>query len=94
MQGPEAFKQLVAGLRTTFTDLHFALHEVADGDVAMISWTMRGTQRGEWLGVPATGREVTMTGVDVFRVANAKIGEVRIHGDYLGVLRQLGALPQ
>jgi steroid delta-isomerase-like uncharacterized protein len=93
--GREAFKQVVAGLRVPFPDLRFEVHDVvADGDRAMASWTMRGTQRGEWLGVPATGREVTLIGVDVFHVVDGRIDEVQIHGDYLGGLRQLGAIKE
>lgn len=91
----EAFAQMVKGLRTTFPDLHFTIEEVvSEPDAAMVSWTMRGTHSDVWLGVPATGRQITLTGVDVFRISEGRIREVRIHGDYLGVLRQLGALPE
>jgi len=59
----------------------------------MISWTMTGTHDGEWQGIPATGRRVSLVGVDVFKAADGLIVEERIHGDFLGLLRQLGAIP-
>jgi steroid delta-isomerase-like uncharacterized protein len=95
LAGPEAFKQLVVGLRAAFGDLRFVVHDTAaNATVAMVSWTMTGTHRAEWAGIPATGRHATLVGVDVFRFDEAgKIVEERIHGDYLGFLRELGAIP-
>jgi steroid delta-isomerase-like uncharacterized protein len=93
VEGPDGFRQLIIGLRAAFDDLHFEVHDTtANGNVAMVSWTMTGTHRAEWQGIPATGRPVSLTGVDVFRFADGKIVEERIHGDYLGFLRQLGAI--
>ena len=90
LRGAQTFKQVVEQLRATFPDLQFTVHDiVAENDIVMASWTMRGTHRGEWLGVPATSKLLTMTGVDVFRVSGGKIQSVRIHGDYLGVMRQM-----
>lgn len=93
LEGLDGFRQLVVGLRTAFPDVHFAVHDTtANDDTAMVSWTMTGTHRSEWQGIPATGRRVSLTGVDVFKLADGKIVEERIHGDYLGFLRQLGAI--
>lgn len=93
VEGPEGFKQLVVGLREAFGELRFTVHDTCVGsDVAMVFWTMRGTHRAEWSGIPATNKSVTLTGVDVFRFADGKIVEERIHGDYLGLLRQRGAI--
>jgi predicted ester cyclase len=54
---------------------------------------VRGTQRGEFLGVPATGRVVTFQAVDIFRLTGNKIVEQWVVIDALGLLQQLGAIP-
>ena len=56
--------------------------------------TMRGTHRGDFFGLPATGREVTLTGVHIMRVADGKIVEHWGSNDDLGLMRQLGAIPE
>jgi steroid delta-isomerase-like uncharacterized protein len=95
LAGTEAFKQLVVGLRAAFDELRFVVHDTTvNATVAMVSWTMTGTHRAAWQGIPATGRRATLVGVDVFRFDEAgRIVEERIHGDYLGFLRDLGAVP-
>jgi steroid delta-isomerase-like uncharacterized protein len=85
---------VIAALRTAFPDLRFTIHDlVADQHVAMVSFTMEGTHSDTWLGVPATAKRLRMVGVDVIRVARGRIEQIRIHGDYLGALQQLGAIP-
>ena len=80
------------GLRTAFPDVQFVVRDTtANEDTAMVSWTMTGTHRSEWQGIPAAAYQ--LTGVNVFKLADGKIVEERIHGDYLGFLRQLEAIP-
>ena len=93
LEGLDGFRQLAIGTRAAFSGLHFDVHDVtANDDTVMVSWTMTGTHDGEWQGIPATGRRVSLVGVDVFKVADGLIVEERIHGDFLGLLRQLGAI--
>lgn len=95
VEGREGFRQLVLSLRQGFPDVRFEVHDVtANEDTVIVSWTMTGTHAAEWQGIPPTGRHVSLPGVDVFKIAAAKIVHERIHGDYLGFLRQLGAIPQ
>ena len=95
VERPEGFRQTVLSLRAAFPDVSFEIHDVTrNDDTVMVSWTMTGTQTGDWHGIPPAGRRASLTGVDVFRMAGSKIVEERIHGDYLGFLRQLGAIPQ
>ncbi|HEX9116462.1 MAG TPA: ester cyclase [Anaerolineae bacterium] len=56
-------------------------------------WTFSGTQTGEFMGLPATGRKFTMNGIDECRIENGKIAEVWHVEDILGMMRQLGAAP-
>ena len=93
LTGRDGFRQLVLGTRAGFSDLHFEVHDVtANDDTVMVSWTMTGTHDGDWQGIAPTGRRASLVGVDVFKVADGLIVEERIHGDFLGLLRQLGAL--
>lgn len=91
MRGADVIRQVVTGLRATFPDLRFSVHElIAEGDRVAASWTMEGTQVGEWLGVAGTGRELSVTGVDLFWISDGWIARVEIQADYLGAMRQDG----
>jgi steroid delta-isomerase-like uncharacterized protein len=93
MRGADVFRQVVAGLHRTFPDLRFTLHDlIAEDDRVVGSWTMEGTHQGEWLGVAATGRRLSVTGIDTFRIRDGRIARIEIQADYLGAMRQMGAL--
>ncbi len=74
--------------RTTIEDL------VAEGDKVVKRWTWRGTQTGELNGIPPTGRQVILAGIDILRVADGQIQEIWWGYDMLGVLQQLGVMPE
>ncbi len=94
VRGPEAERQLVAMYRAAFPDLHFTVeHLVADGDLVVARFTVRGTHRGELMGIPATGAQVTLDAMELFRLAGGKVAEQWVAMDALGLLRQLGAVP-
>jgi len=65
---------------------------IAEGDKVVARYTAHGTQRGELLGIPATGKSVTTTAIDIFRIADSKIAEHRVESDTLGLMQQLGVL--
>jgi len=91
--GREGAKQYVAALRAGFPDLHFTVEEqIAEGDMVVTRWTACGTHRGEFQSVPATGREIRLTGTDIDRVIGGKVVECWAHVDELGLMRQLGAV--
>jgi predicted ester cyclase len=56
-------------------------------------WTITGTHRGTFQGVPATGRLITFSGIDFSRVVEGKVAEHWAQFDLLAVLQQIGALP-
>ena len=66
---------------------------VADGDRVVLRWTARGTNTGEMMGMPATGKPATVTGIIVNRLAAGKIAEGWGNFDALGMLQQLGVIP-
>lgn len=88
----EGFRQFAAMLRTAFADIHVTLDDaIAEGDKVAWRYTFRGTHSGALLGIPPTGRVVTITGSVLSRFADGKWAEDWHHQDTLGMLHQLGA---
>jgi steroid delta-isomerase-like uncharacterized protein len=79
---------------TAFPDAQIAVDgAVGERDVVASRWTITGTHRGDFQGVPPTGRQVTMTGIDFSRVVDGKIAEHWAQFDVVGVMQQIGAIP-
>lgn len=77
-----------------FTDSHLVIDDLfAEGDRVAKRWTFRGTHSGEWIGIPATGKKIVVTGNNIFRIADEKIAEFWEYMDLLGMLQQLGVIP-
>jgi len=94
MQGLEAFKQFVSAYLTAFPDLHFTIEDqIAEEDKTTLRYTARGTHRGDLMGIPPTGKQVTVTGIFITRWANGKAEESWFNFDALGMLQQLGVVP-
>jgi len=84
----------VAGWQAAFPDGRMEIHNVAvEGDRVWCYWTSTGTHSGEYLGIPATGKQVAYQGMDLFRFADAQVAEVWDVPDVLTLLKQLGAIP-
>jgi len=93
--GLNGHKQIVRLFRAAFPDQWWQIEDlIAEGDRVVARTTMRGTHQGDFFGIPATGRAVTLPGVHVMRVADGKIAEHWGSNDDLGLLRQIGALPE
>jgi steroid delta-isomerase-like uncharacterized protein len=92
--GREGLRKNMSRHVTAFPDLHVTITDVvAEGSKVVIWYTVEGTHRGEFEGVPPTNRHVTWTGVDLLRVSGGRIVEARFLSDSLGLLRQLGSAP-
>jgi steroid delta-isomerase-like uncharacterized protein len=84
-------KRSVADWHRAFPDTVNEVGDVlAEGDLVAARWVTRGTHRGEFLGLPASGRRVEVTSSGVFRVEAGKVAESWDHFDALGLLGQLG----
>ena len=83
------------GLFTTaFPDAQITVDaSISEGDLVASRWTMIGTHRGDFQAVPATGRQITMNGIDFSRVVDGKVAEHWAQFDVVGVLQQIGAMP-
>ena len=94
INGPDGVKQLVSTLRTAFPDFHMSTDDViAEADKAVMRSTIHGTHQGEGMGSSPTGKTITYTGIDIFRIAEGKIVERWGEIDALGLMQQLGTLP-
>lgn len=90
----EGDKQLIAMFRAAFPDLHFTLEDqIGEGDKVVHRLTGRGTHKGEFQGIPPTGKQVTVTGININRFAEGKVVESWGIIDMLGLLQQLGVIP-
>jgi steroid delta-isomerase-like uncharacterized protein len=96
--GPESRETHVQGIRmwnAAFSDTRFTIHEqIAEEDMVAARVTMRSVHsRGDFQGLPPTGKEITSSAVSLERVRDGKIVERRVFMDWLDVMRQLGVLP-
>jgi steroid delta-isomerase-like uncharacterized protein len=92
--GHQEVGDYLRSLFAAFPDLVFTVrHRIARGDQVAEEWTMRGTHRGEYLGVPATGRSITIDGMSMVRMRDGRFLRDDFYFDTAGVMRQLGLLP-
>ena len=92
--GPVGFKQFYGWLRSAFPDLRYTVEDVvAEGDRVVVRWTWRCTHKGEFMGIAATGKQATVTGIAIYRVAGGKCTERWVELGLLSLLQQLGAAP-
>jgi steroid delta-isomerase-like uncharacterized protein len=94
VSGAEALKTVFITLHRAYPDLHVAVEDViAEGDKVVGRNVVTGTHRGEYLGIPPTGKSVTYNEIFIFRFRNGRIAETWGVVDVLSQLRQLGAIP-
>ena len=92
--GADLLKQLFARLLGAFPDLRTTIEDlIAEDDKVVARNTVTGTHRGEYMGLPATGRAVTYNEIFVCRFTDGRIAETWGVVDVLAQMRQLGALP-
>jgi steroid delta-isomerase-like uncharacterized protein len=92
--GLEGVKQFFIMFRGAFPDLHYTVEDqVAEGDKVVTRNTWRGTHQGAFLGIPPTGKQVVVTGIDITRWAGGKAVEHWANQDTLGLMQQLGVIP-
>jgi steroid delta-isomerase-like uncharacterized protein len=92
--GIEGLLQFMRLTHAAFPDMRVIADKiVAEGDIVVTRWSVTGTHNGEFMGVPPTGRPITITGLAMHRIENGKIKEGWNNWDALGLLKQVGALP-
>ncbi len=95
IRGLEAAKQAAADYRKAFPDVQVTIEElIAEGDKVAARVRFRGTHQGELEVIAPTGRQVESTGIIISRIEGGKIAEDWANFDDLGLMRQLGAIPE
>ena len=94
VRGIEELKQAMRELRRTFPDMNFVVEdEISEGDRVVSRFTFRATHRSEYQGIPPTGRQVEVQGINLFYLTGGRIQEIWAELDHLGMLHQLGVIP-
>jgi len=94
IRGIEVAKRFVSMYKFAFPDLYATVEDViAEGDKAVTRWTIRGTHRGELMGIAPTERQIEIKGITIHRIEEGKIVEEWEGYDNLSIMQQLGAVP-
>ncbi len=90
----EGIKQAISIHRTGYPDMHFEIEDqLAEGDKVATRSTLTGTHRGEWVGIPPTGKRVSIEVITIQRWWGGKMVEAWLAMDMLGWMQQLGVVP-
>lgn len=92
--GAQALKVVFTTLHRAYPDLHITVEDmIAEGDKVVTRNSVTGTHRGEYMGIPPTGKAVTYNEIFIFRFRNGRVAESWGVVDVLSQMRQLGAIP-
>jgi steroid delta-isomerase-like uncharacterized protein len=92
--GRAAYKGVFAPLLTAFPDWRGSIEDlVAEDDKVVVRTTWQGTHKAGMLGIPATGKQVRYSAIDIFRIRDGRVVEHWDQVDNLTMLQQLGVLP-
>ena len=76
-KGPESIKRFASGVIDCLPDRQFTHHEtISKGDKVLIRWTVTGTPKRDFIGVPVSDKPITVTGFDLFRISEGKLAEM------------------
>ena len=87
-------KQMTMMLRSAFPDFKATIDDlIAEGDKVVIRQTWSGTQKGEFMGVPPTGKSISINVIDIIRIAEGQFVEHWGVMDQMAMMQQLGVMP-
>jgi steroid delta-isomerase-like uncharacterized protein len=94
IHGLKNCKQSQSDFFSAFPDIHYTIDDiVAEGDRVAARWTMTGTHKGEFMGIPPTNKKVTISAITIDRIAGGKYVEEWLRFDTLDFMQQLGIVP-
>jgi predicted ester cyclase len=94
IEGPEGWKQYASSFLAGFSDIVVSVKDtIAEGDKVVANWICNGIHTGELQGIAPTGKQVTWTGIAIYRFVDDKIEEIWVWNDLLSLFRQLGVVP-
>ena len=92
--GIEGMNEVITTCRAAFENLNVIIEDmVVEGDYVVARFTASGIHNGNFMGLPATGKPITMTGIEIFRIKDGKITELWAEANLLGLMQQLGIFP-
>jgi steroid delta-isomerase-like uncharacterized protein len=94
-RGPDGFREFYGQISGGFPDYDIKVDDVvAEGNKVVLRFTFRGTNNGDYFGIPSTGKPVTMRFIEIFTVRDGQIAEIWHVANVLDVMQQLGFLPK
>lgn len=94
LKGRVGIKESIAAFRIAFPDIHFTIEaQIAEGEQVVTRYIVQGTHLGPLMGIPATGKQGTITGMDIYRITHRQIEEAWTNWDTLGLLQRIGIIP-
>lgn len=92
--GVEGINEVITACRAAFEHLNVTVEDmIAEGNTVAARFTARGVHKGNFMDLPATGKPITMTGIEIFRIKDGKIIELWGEANLLGLMQQLGIVP-
>lgn len=92
--GVEGINEIITTCRAAFEHLNVTIEDmIAENDKVVARFTARGIHKGNFMDLPATGKSIIMTGIEIFRVKNGKIAEIWAEANLFGLMQQLGIIP-
>ena len=91
--GIEGFKKSAMGLRAALPFEETIEDLIAEGDKVVVRVVRKATHSGAFMGIPASGKQVTVPATYILRIVNGKITDAWLNWDLLGLMQQLGAIP-
>ena len=90
----DGHKAFMSALLAAFPDSKFIVDDViAEGDKVAVRHRLQGTHQAELQGIPATGKQVEIGGIVIFRIENGMVAEAWLNADLMGMMQQLGVVP-
>ena len=94
-RGPESERKRATLYRNAFPDVRLTVEDIiAEGETVVTRWSCRATHKGELSGIAPTGKQINISGVTVARLSNGKFAETYVNWDALGLMQQLGVVPE
>ena len=94
LQGPKGYLMIIAMMRGGFPDIQWTIEDmITENNKVAVRFTMRGTHKGVFFGVPATEKSIVVQAMNFYRLADNQIIEEFGQPDMLGLLTQIGAVP-
>lgn len=91
--GPEAYRRQLMLFLSGYPDLHWAIEDlIAEENKVVACWTVTGTHKGDFMGIPPTNIKVSVDGMIIHHIAKGKIMDSYSSWDALGMMQQLGAV--